>query len=73
MINNIKSVVNNVTNAIKNNRILMIMCVFIIMGLAVALINYLQSRTIEMFSVYANNYRNDNKHPYPYGFKQNDK
>jgi hypothetical protein len=55
MANKVKSAVSNVAKAIKNNRILMIVCVFIVMGLAVALINYLQDRTIEMFSAYIAN------------------
>ena len=33
----------------------MIVCVFIVMGLSVTLINYLQSRTIEMFSAFTEN------------------
>lgn len=55
MTNKVKSTINNVAKAIKNNRILMIVCVFIVMGLSVALINYLQDQTIEMFSAYITN------------------
>jgi len=33
----------------------MIVCVFIVMGLSVALTNYLQDQTIEMFSTYTAN------------------
>jgi hypothetical protein len=55
MVNKIKSTVSNIAKAIKNNRILMIVCVFIVMGLSIALINYLQEQTIEMFSAYIAN------------------
>ena len=56
MANKIKSTVSNIAKAIKNNRILMIVCVLIVMGLSVALINYLQDQTIEMFSAYIASY-----------------
>ena len=51
-----KEALNKVAKALKNNRILMIVCVFIVMGLAVALIQFLQEKTLERFtSAYALN------------------
>ena len=50
---------NKVAKALKNNRILMIVCVFVVMGLAVALIQFLQEKTLERFtSAYALNNNN---------------
>ena len=51
-----KDALNKVAKALKNNRILMIVCVFVVMGLAVALIQFLQEKTLERFtSAYALN------------------
>ena len=51
-----KEALNKVAKALKNNRILMIICVFVVMGLAVALIQFLQEKTLERFtSAYALN------------------
>ena len=51
-----KEALNKVAKALKNNRILMIVCVFVVMGLAVALIQFLQEKTLERFtSAYALN------------------
>ena len=45
-----KEALNKVAKALKNNRILMIVCVFVVMGLAVALIQFLQEKTLERFT-----------------------
>ena len=51
-----KESLNKVARALKTNRILMIVCVFVVMGLAVALIQFLQEKTLERFtSAYALN------------------
>ena len=50
-----KEALNKVAKALKNNRILMIVCVFVVMGLAVALIQFLQEKTLERFTGYALN------------------
>ena len=51
-----KEALNKVAKALKNNHILMIICVFVVMGLAVALIQFLQEKTLERFtSAYALN------------------
>ena len=44
-----KSVANKLAKLVKSNRILMIVCVFLVMGLAITLINYLQNKTLERF------------------------
>lgn len=55
-----KEALNKVAKALKNNRILMIVCVFVVMGLAVGLIQFLQEKTLERFtSAYALNNNND--------------
>ena len=46
----VKNSLNKVAKALKNNRILMIVCVFVVMGLAVALIQFLQEKTLERFT-----------------------
>ena len=50
-----KEALNKVAKALKNNHILMIVCVFVVMGLAVALIQFLQEKTLERFTGYALN------------------
>jgi hypothetical protein len=45
-----KESLNKIAKAVKNNRILMIVCVFVVMGLAVALIQFLQEKTLERFT-----------------------
>ena len=45
-----KESLNKVAKVLKNNRILMIVCVFVVMGLAVALIQFLQEKTLERFT-----------------------
>lgn len=55
-----KEALNKVAKALKNNRILMIVCVFVVMGLAVALIQFLQEKTLERFTgAYALNNNNN--------------
>lgn len=55
-----KESLNKVAKALKTNRILMIVCVFVVMGLAVALIQFLQEKTLERFtSAYALNSINE--------------
>jgi hypothetical protein len=51
MVKTVKAAVGQVSKVLKNNRILMIVCVFVVMGLAVGLINYLQRQTLERFYV----------------------
>ena len=46
----VKQTVNKLAKALKSNRILMIVCVFVVMGLAVALIQFLQEKTLERFT-----------------------
>lgn len=50
MVKQAKVVANKLAKSVQSNRILMIVCVFIVMGLAVALINYLQNKTLERFT-----------------------
>jgi hypothetical protein len=45
-----KETLNIIAKAIKSNRILMIVCVFVVMGLAVMLIQFLQEKTLERFT-----------------------
>jgi hypothetical protein len=47
-----KEALNKIAKAIKSNRILMIVCVFFVMGVSVALIQFLQEKTLERFSAY---------------------
>lgn len=49
MVKEAKKVVGNLAKVMKSNRILMIVCVFVVMGLAVALIQFLQNKTLERF------------------------
>lgn len=50
MVKSVKKGVSSIAKSIARNRILMIVCVFVVMGLAVGLINYLQKKTIERFA-----------------------
>ena len=50
MVKEAKKVVGNLAKVMKSNRILMIVCVFVVMGLAVALIQFLQDKTLERFA-----------------------
>ena len=50
MVKQAKAVANKLAKLVKSNRILMIVCVFLVMGLAITLINYLQSKTLERFA-----------------------
>ena len=49
----VKSVARDLSKAVKSNRILMIVCAFVVMGAAVVLINHLQRKTLENFAVSA--------------------
>ena len=49
MVKLVRSAANKLTTLVKGNRILMIVCVFLVMGFAVTLINYLQNKTLERF------------------------
>ena len=49
MVKSVRSAANKLTTLVKGNRILMIVCVFLVMGFAVTLINYLQNKTLERF------------------------
>lgn len=46
----VNKVFANLLKKLKNNRILMIACVFIVMGVSVALIQFLQEKTLEKFA-----------------------
>jgi ABC-type nickel/cobalt efflux system permease component RcnA len=46
----VKQVVDKLAKALKSNRILMIICVFVVMGLAVTLIQFVQQKTLERFT-----------------------
>ena len=50
MVKQVKSAANKLAKLVKSNRILMIVCVFLVMGLAITLINYLQNKTLERFA-----------------------
>jgi hypothetical protein len=64
----VKDVLNTVAKALKNNRILMIVCVFVVMGLAVVLIQFLQEKTLERFQTISgysiSNYHNPQRNRY---------
>ena len=50
MVKQARAAAKKVANLVKSNRILMIVCVFLVMGLAITLINYLQNKTLERFA-----------------------
>ena len=59
MVKSVSSASKNLIRSVKNNRVLMLVCMFAVMGFAVVVINYLQRKTLERFTDVVSAYKEE--------------